>query len=295
MSLMTKASRLELERVPRADRLDLLRDILNLLTNLGGVSGKRRLLYETRKKLSPETSFSDEAAFQDYLEAGQALTLMNVKNNAIAITEKGSAFVKMGKFGETNLLKVEQNFLKTLCFKYTPFRTFIIMGFHKGIEFLNIHQLYMGNICPGRKDLLTSYMQVKGHETDREARTLLGWSQQLGLVEFEEYSLKYYLVREKPLDLDLFLKELLRIYLEIRDPRERVVLVPKLRAHFCCRMKISRRDFDESMLELDRIMPSKVQLGKASSSREDVRRLGIKGKTFYYYYIKIAEGLQDNE
>ena len=153
----------------------------------------------------------------------------------------------------------------------------------------------MGVICPSRNELLTSYMQLKGHETDREARTLLGWSQQIGLVEFDEYSLKYYLVRENRLDLDLFLKELCSIYLEIRDPRERVVLVPKLRANFCCRMKISRSDFDESVLELDRIMPSRVQLGKASSSREDVRRLGIKGKTFYYYYIKIAKDLQDNE
>lgn len=41
-----------LERVPRADKLNLLRDVLHLLLEIGGVSGKRRLLNETIRSLT---------------------------------------------------------------------------------------------------------------------------------------------------------------------------------------------------------------------------------------------------
>lgn len=287
---MSDSDRQKLERVPRADRLDVLRDILNLLTDLGGVSGKKRLLYETRENTATEPYFSDTTTFGDYLTSGQMLTLLEIRNNVVVITEKGSAFVKVGKFGETNLSKVEQSFLRPLCLEYQPFRTFIILGFCKGLDSSSLHQIYIDSECPKRKELLENYMQVKGHDSDREARTLLSWSQQIGLVEFDEYSLQYYLVREHPLDLDLFLRELSRTYLEIHDPRQRVALIPELRARFCCKMNVNRKVFDESVLELNRLMPSKVQLGKATSSREDVRKLGIHGKTFYYYYIKVIGG-----
>jgi hypothetical protein len=286
---MVSSEKNVLERVPRADRLDLLRDILHLLAEFEGVSGKRRLLYETRQSMGKtEACLLDAATFEDYLAAGQVMTLLEETGDAVSITEKGTSLVKMGLFGYPNLVQIEQVFFKNLILEYQPFRTFINVGFRKGFDFSNYQQILIDDECPKRTELLRNYMKVKNHSTDREARTLLGWSQQIGLVEFDEYSQQYYLIRESPIDLDLFLKELYQIYLQIRDPVKKLSLIPELRATFCCSANISRKVFDETLLKLNELMPSKVQLGKASSSRDVVRKFGVHGKTFYYYYIKVV-------
>jgi hypothetical protein len=134
-------------------------------------------------------------------------------------------------------------------------------------------------------------MDEKGHTTDREARTLLGWSQQIDMVEFDGYSHRYYLIADRSIEQKEFLHNLKQAYLRIYEPKKQIALVPDLRITFCCQNKVSRALFDRYVLELEALMPSIVQLGKASSSREIVRRYGLHGKTFYYYYIKLVVDL----
>jgi len=290
--VVTQSEKTTGERVPRADKLNLLRDILHLLSEMGGVSGKKRLFYETKKKVTkPEYDFSVASTFDDYLIAGRMLALIKITKQAAKITAKGEQLVKTSKFGERDLGKFEKSFMRSLLLTYSPFRMFISIGFCEGRNFANESQLYLHGKCPHREELMKTYMQTKGHETDREARTLLGWSEQIGLVEFDEYSGQYYLVKDEGIDLNSFLRELRSIYPNVRDSRKKLALIPELRTQFCCSMNTSRKVFDNNLLKLNEIMPSKVQLGKASSSRDVVRKFGIHGKTFYYYYLKLVDEL----
>jgi hypothetical protein len=278
-------------RVPRADNLYLLRDTLHILYSLGETSSKSKLLNETVKTMQkPDRYFSDPSSFDDYLQVGEILDFIRIINESVILTERGKEFVKIDRF-KLGLSPGEGKYLKKLLYQYPPFRTFIIKGFRQNSG-VNNNQLSLYNKCPFRKDLLRSYMSEKGHNTDREARTLLAWSQQVGMVEFDNYSHRYHLIEERSdYDLSTFLKDLYKIYLEVRDSKAKVALIPEVRSPFCCFHSISRVAFDRMMLELNFLMPAIVQLGKASSSREIVRRFGIHGKPFYYYYVKIVEEL----
>lgn len=192
--------------------------------------------------------------------------MLKTTKNTVTITEKGRDLVKISKFGAPNLDEGEKNFLRPLVLDYSPFRTYISKGFLKGEVFANEEQLYAHyehSDCPKRKDLIESYMRFKGHRTDREARTLLKWSEQIGIVEVDEYSRKYYLIGKSIMDRESFISKLFKIYFEIWDPRKKVALIPELRTLFCCSLKISREVFDRNLLELYETMPSKVQLRKS--------------------------------
>jgi len=277
------------ERVPRADKLNLVRDILHLLDDMGGTSGRRRFFYETRKKITkPDVDFSVESTFNDYLIAEKKLGLMKVRARAAKITRKGQRLVSISKFGDQALSESEKRLFRSLLFAYFSFRAFLIVGFCEGKEFINEDELYCFAKYPEREVIVKAYMKTTGQNTDREARTLLGWAVQVGLTEFDEYSGRYYLVKERHFDLDTFLKELRAAYLRTRSPRTKMALIPEVRFIFCSSTNSSRSFFDGYLLELHDSQPSKIQLAKASSSRQDVLKFGLRGKTFYYYYIRLV-------
>jgi hypothetical protein len=278
-------------RVPRADKLTLLRDTLHVLAKLDGITSKSRLLLETEKIMqTPDRYFTDPNSFEDYLTLGVFLSLIQRKENVIILLIKGKELVKLSSLSAPNLSNEEREFLQPLLLGYKPFKRFISDGFHKNSE-KDLNQVSVASICLTREELLSRYMDIKGHTTDREARTLLGWSLQAGMVEYDGYSHTYYLIEDRQIETDLFLKELKKSYAEIRDAKTQIALIPALRIKFCCDNRMPREIFDNTLLHLESLMPSIVQLGKASSSREIVRRYGIHGKTFYYYYIKLVVDL----
>jgi hypothetical protein len=294
--LSTEPEVARFERVPRSDKLHLLRDILHLLNEMDGISGTQRLFYETKKRITrPEVDFSVESTFNDYITTGNKLDLMTVRGTVAKISEKGRKLTEISRFGEPRLSNSEKNFFKSLLFAYLPFRIFLSFGFCNGRTFVDEDELYTHAKCPTREELLTAYMKIKGQDTDREARTLLGWSIQIGLIEFDEYSGHYYLTREQSIESDSFLDELRKVYVSVRHPRTKIALIPEARFRFCCSMNLQRRFFDNYVLQLYETKPSEVQLGKGSASRDDVLKFGIKGKRFYYYYIILSNVHSDEK
>lgn len=286
---MTDREKTRPERVPRADKLNLIRDILHLLDEMGGISGGQRLFYETKKRITkPGVDFSVEITFDDYLTAEKKLGLMEVRKSVAKITKKGQRLVSISKFGNRGLKVSERKFFRSLLFDYPSFRMFLTIGFCEGRRFGDEDELYRFAKCPRREALVEAYMEATGQNTDREARTLLGWAVQTGLTEFDEYIGQYYLVRERDFDLDVFLDGLHSTYLKTRNPRTKMALIPDVRFLFCCSTNTSRSVFDECLLKLNESEPSKVQLARASSSRPDVLKFGIREKAFYFYYIKLV-------
>jgi hypothetical protein len=286
----TEHGAVKLERVPRADKLNLLRDIIHLLNQMDGVSGTRRLFYETRRQVTkPEIDFSVESTFNDYLAAGDKLGLIMVTNTSAKILDKGKRLIAISRFGESKLGDKEKSLLKSLLLAYEPFRAFLGTGFCNGRAFLNEDELFSYAKCPRREEIIKAYMQTKRQDTDREARTLLGWGSQIGLTEFDEYSEHYYLIREQEVDLDSFLGTLREVYDDVRHPRTRIASVPEVRFRFCCSMNMQRQVFDNYLLQLFETKPLQVQLARGTTSRDEVLKFGIKGKRFYYYYIKLAD------
>lgn len=289
-NMSTKSSAKISERVPRADKLNLLRDILHLLKKEGGIAGRRRLFYETKKNITqPEIDFSVESTFKDYLAIGNKLTLIKTTLSVAKMSEKGRHLVEISRFGERRLCKSEKKFFRSLLLAYHPFRIFLSAGFCEGRSFDSEEELYRHAKCPKRETLMKAYMEIKGQDTDREARTLLGWGIQIGLIELDEYSRRYYLTREKDIEIDSFLAELHKAYLSVRDPRTRTALIPEVRFHCCCSANIKRSVFDSYLMQLYEKNPSEILLGKGSASRADVLKFGVKDKTYYYYYIKMSD------
>ena len=67
------------ERVPRADKLHLLRDITHLLNDSEGIAGRRMIFYKARDRVTKsEGDFAVESTFDDYISLGGKLGLMKV-------------------------------------------------------------------------------------------------------------------------------------------------------------------------------------------------------------------------
>jgi len=275
-------------RVPRADKLNLLRDIVHLLNEEGGISGKKRLFYKTRRRISkPEANFPVQSTFKDYLDIGTKLALFETTLSVARISKKGKHLVGISKFGGTRLLEPERKFFRSLLLEYRPFRIFLSIGFCDRVAFQSEDELFRYAGCPTRETIMRAYMETKRQDTDREARTLLGWSVQIGLVEFDEYYRRHYLTREKEVSLKSFLNILHKAFLKVREPRTGTALIPEVRFHCCCAGKIKRNIFDSNLMWLYEDRPSEIQLSRGSASRDEVLKFGIKGKTYYYYYIKL--------
>ena len=278
-----------LRRAPRADKLNLARDILHLLVKHGGALTLKSLFVETEKEFTPpKTEIWKWETFYEYVVFLKRLKLARVAPPIVRILEAGRSIVSCSNFAEKDLGECEKQFFKSLLFSYAPFLDFLVTGFCRGKSFQNEEELREISECPRRVDLLRTYMKAHQQKDDREARAMLYWGTQIGLIEFDECHKSFLIVNPRRIDSDSFLTHLFQAYNESRDFKTRMALIPEVRFRCCCALKISRKIFDEYLIRFSNEHPTTIELGRASSSRTEVVKYGVIDNRNYYYYIKIV-------
>ena len=278
----------KLTRAPRADKLNLSRDILHLLSRNEGVMTLKRLFNATRAEFSPpKADIWQQETFNEYIVFLKRLELARVSRPIIRILDRGKTIVGCSDYGQEELGAFEKQIFKSLLLAYNPFKDFLSVSFCEGQSFHKERELFEKSKCPKRKDVLEAYLNAHGQKDDREVRTMLYWGIQVGLIEFDEYHNRFFLVNPRKLGQDSFIDELFKAYNKSQDFKTGLALIPEVRFLTCCSLKISKTIFDNNLIRQFKSQPSIIELGKASTSRIEVQKYGVTDKKSYYYYIRI--------
>jgi len=287
---MPKRQSVNPTRVPRADKLNLVRDILHILAKYGNVLTVNLLFAQTKEHfVPPKTEVWKRDTFNEYITFLKRLKLAIVTPVIVRILERGESLVGCSKYGQEELGDFEKQIFKQLLLSYPPFRDFLSVTFCGGQPFSNMKELFERSKCPRRTEMLKKYLIAYNQKDDREARTMFYWGTQVGLIEFDGYHDSLFLVNPRNIDPDFFLHQLSQACNETRDLKTGIALIPEVRFRICCAQKISRRVFDDYLIRSFNEHPTNIELGKGSISRTEVVKYGITYNKNHYYYIRMAK------
>lgn len=280
--------------IPKADELYSVRDVLYIIHSRGGTVQRTALFQEARKlsairKLAPWSS----PTFDEYLLLMGYLNLVTTDKGYVTLESDTVDFLRKNTWKvQEPLNDSEVLFLRNRLLKYKSLIRFLEIVFCSAKRFENFKKIVEeSDAIKERMKVLHKWMDYFKLEDDRDARVLLSWCQQLGIVERDEYSNIYYLVSGENVSYQTFLQSLAKNYRETFDRDLRRAKIPDLRIRTCIDIHISMTTFDRMLLAVELKNPTSITMDRATSARGEVEQFGIKEKGFYYYYIKLEDDL----
>lgn len=266
-------------RVPRAPKLNSLK---NLFLSLDRNITKKKDFYTKASKI---IGSDGKTYIEEYLRLLSLFNLIVNKKDFIDLTPKGNKLIS--KFEPKNeLTDNDKKIILDLLSELSIIQKFLLNVFSYDIK----KDYLKDNLSLSDDEIYLKYheyRQTKSKKnTDREARYIFNWLQQIDLLCHDLFIGKFYLtVRE--MDFPLFNYEIKKIYTTIRNKKTGWVEIPVLRYYFCSKFNIHPDLFNKLLIETAKDHFDTISLEKGSASREEVKREGLNMNQNIYFYIKM--------
>ena len=274
------------KRAPRAPKLSHAKKILKAISEsrLGFYSGY------TRSQLSEQILKSDKMTYADeYVRLLQLLGLITVgERSDIILTDKGLKLSNMFS-GSDDLTDNDKKIFSELLLSTSIVKYFLQNIFYKDAEDGKLLDMPKPRTQDEITKLYLRYKKTVGPATaERESRHIYNWLQQIGKIEYNKFSKKFYVIGNES-NTKEFTRELKVAYLEIEKYKSNWIEIPQLRTVMCPKLQISVARFNELFIKLFKKGVPDIEIDYGSDSNPDVRDYGIRKVDKVIYYLKISD------
>jgi len=281
--------------IPKADDLHSVRDMVHIL-------------YENNKRLDKEDLLNNinellhlyrmkkwtKSTFEDYLFLMTKLGLVTVERGQVSLRQESLPgiieLVKTVKWqAQQPLSSRQKQFFRSKLLRYYAVQRFLEIVFCGDRRFQgNIKELIDSSKSVHRREnVLSAYMKKLKINQDRDARALLTWCIQTEIVQRDEYSEIYFLAYDENPSLSEFLEALAESYTSTYDKKIGQAKLPELRAATCAMLHLPLRSFEDLFWAAKDMNPTAIYADRATVTRNEVKKYGLRRHGFYYYYAKI--------
>lgn len=266
-------------RVPRAPNLTSLKSLFLSIDR--HIIQKQDIYTKAAKVIGSDA----KTYVEEYLRLLSLFNLIVNKKDFVELTDKGKKL--MGKFDTKNeLTSNDKKIIIDLLSKLPIIQKFLLSVFGYDIK----NNYLKENLTLSDNEIYLKYYEYRQTKskknTDREARYIFNWLQQVDLLYHDLFIGEFYLtVRE--MDLPLFNNELKKLYSSIKNKKTNWIEIPVLRYYFCSKFNIHPDLFNKLLVDSIKYNINDISLEKGSLSREEVKREGLNMNKNIYFYIKM--------
>lgn len=266
-------------RVPRAPNLTSLKSLFLSIDR--HIIQKQDIYTKAAKVIGSDA----KTYVEEYLRLLSLFNLIVNKKDFVELTDKGKKL--MGKFDTKNeLTSNDKKIIIDLLSKLPIIQKFLLSVFGYDIKNNYLNE----NLTLSDNEIYLKYYEYRQTKskknTDREARYIFNWLQQVDLLYHDLFIGEFYLtVRE--MNLPLFNNELKKLYSSIKNKKTNWIEIPVLRYYFCSKFNIHPDLFNKLLVDSIKYNINDISLEKGSLSREEVKREGLNMNKNIYFYIKM--------